>query len=152
VRSRRAVTATRNRHQVDVGSEDFRGVVRVCPQNLSPGLILRYLAYSPYSYVLKLLYACASIGPLKPEPPVHVCSQPAEFGGEAMPGSVRRQRKAELRSLRGRATDTLVQWVVRMTMRLSRLIAAEPWKRAPHLSARARKAQGWSVAFRNRFT
>jgi hypothetical protein len=71
-----------------------------------------------------------------------------------MPGSVRRQRKAELRSLRGRATGTVVQWVVRMTMRLSRLIAAEPWKRAPHLSARprARKAQGWSVAFRNRFS
>jgi hypothetical protein len=71
-----------------------------------------------------------------------------------MPGSVRRQRKTELSSLRGRATDTVVQWFVRMTMRLSRLIAAEPWKRAPHRSARPRthKAQDWSVSFRNPFS
>ena len=70
-----------------------------------------------------------------------------------MPESVRRQRKAE-RSLRGRAKDTVVQWVVRMTMRLSRLIAAEPWKRTQSLPARARvrKALDWSVAFRNRFS
>ena len=71
-----------------------------------------------------------------------------------MPGSVRRQRKAEVGSLRGRATDTVVQWVVRMTMRLSRLIAAEPWKRTQSSPARARmrKAQDWSVSFRNLFS
>jgi hypothetical protein len=71
-----------------------------------------------------------------------------------MLGSVRRQRKAELSSLRGRAANTVVQWVVRMTMRLSRLIAAEPWKRARSSPARerVRKALDWSVAFRNRFS
>lgn len=71
-----------------------------------------------------------------------------------MSGSVRRQRKAELRSLRGRAAETVIQWIVRMTMRLSRFIAAEPWKRAPHLPARSRtrKALNWSVAFRNLFS
>jgi hypothetical protein len=70
-----------------------------------------------------------------------------------MPGSVHRQRKAELSSRRGRAANTVVQWVVRMTMRLSRLIAAEPWKRTQSSPARARmrKAQDWSVSFRNLF-
>lgn len=70
-----------------------------------------------------------------------------------MPGSVHRQRKIELSSLRGRATEAVVRWVVRMTMRLSRLIAAEPWKRTRRSPARARmrKAQDWSVSFRNLF-
>jgi hypothetical protein len=71
-----------------------------------------------------------------------------------MPESVRRQRKAELSSLRGRAANTVIQWVVRMTMRLSRLIAAEPWRRTQSSPARerVRKALDWSVAFRNRFS
>ena len=70
-----------------------------------------------------------------------------------MPGSVDRQRKTELLSLRGRATEAVVQWVVRTTMRLSRLIAAEPWNRtrSSPAHARMRKAQDWSVSFRNLF-
>ena len=48
-----------------------------------------------------------------------------------MPGSVRRQREAELPSIRGRAAATLVRYVVRMTMLFSTLISAEPWKRTP---------------------
>jgi hypothetical protein len=71
-----------------------------------------------------------------------------------MPGSVRRQREAELPSIRGRAAATLVRYVVRMTMLFSTLISAEPWKRTPHLPARprTRKAQDWSVSFRNLFS
>jgi hypothetical protein len=79
-----------------------------------------------------------------------------------MPGSVRRQREAELLSVRGRAAETLVRYVVRMTMLFSTLISAEPWKRPPRLSPRlsprlparprARKAQDWSVSFRNLFS
>ena len=71
-----------------------------------------------------------------------------------MPGSVRRQREAELLSIRGRAAETLVRYVVRMTMLFSTLISAEPWKRTPRLPARPRmaKAQDWSVSFRNLFS
>ena len=71
-----------------------------------------------------------------------------------MPGSVRRQRQAELLSMRGRAAETLVRYVVRMTMLFSTLISAEPWKRTPRLPARprTRKAQDWSVSFRNLFS
>ena len=67
-----------------------------------------------------------------------------------MPGSVRRQREAELLSIRGRAAETLVRYVVRMTMLFSTLISAEPWKRTSRLPTR--KAQNWSVSFRNLFS
>ncbi len=71
-----------------------------------------------------------------------------------MPGSVRRQREAELPSIRGRAAATLVRYVVRMTMLFSTLISAEPWKQTSRVPARprTRKAQDWSVSFRNLFS
>jgi hypothetical protein len=70
-----------------------------------------------------------------------------------MPGSVRRE-EAEPLPMRGRAAETLVRYVVRMTMLFSTLICAEPWKRTPRLPARprTRKAQDWSVSFRNLFS
>jgi hypothetical protein len=71
-----------------------------------------------------------------------------------MPGSVRRQREAELLSIRGRAAEKLVRYVVRITMLFSTLISAEPWTQTSRLSARprTRKAQDWSVSFRNLFS
>jgi hypothetical protein len=71
-----------------------------------------------------------------------------------MPGSIRRQREAELLSMRGRAAATLVRYVVRMTMLFGTLISAEPWKQTPGLPARpgTRKAQDWSVSVRNLFS
>lgn len=70
-----------------------------------------------------------------------------------MSGSVRRE-EAEPLPMRGWAADTAIRWVVHMTMLFSSLISAEPWKRTPRLSARlrTRKAQDWSVSFRNLFS
>ena len=71
-----------------------------------------------------------------------------------MPGSVRRQREAEMVSMKGRAAQTLVRYVVRTAMLFSTLISAEPWNRTPSLPTRprTRKAQHWSVSFRNLFS
>lgn len=70
-----------------------------------------------------------------------------------MPESVRRE-EAEPLPIRGRAAETAVWCVVRMTMLLSTLICAEPWKRTSHALARPRmrKSQDWSVSFRNLFS
>jgi hypothetical protein len=70
-----------------------------------------------------------------------------------MCGSVRRG-EAEPLPVRGWAAEAAVRCVVRITMLLSTLISAEPWKRnrRPPARARTRKALDWSVSFRNLFS
>ena len=69
-----------------------------------------------------------------------------------MPGSVRRE-EAETPQIRRQAAEMVVWYVVRMTMLLSTLISAEPW-RTPRSPAcpQMRKAQNWSVSLRNLFS
>jgi hypothetical protein len=67
-----------------------------------------------------------------------------------MPGSVRRE-EAEPLPIRGRAAETAVWCVVRMTMLLTALMCAEPWTHPP-ARPRMRKSQNWSVTFRNLFS
>jgi len=67
---------------------------------------------------------------------------------------VRRVGDAKLPPTQGRAVQMGVGWLVRMTMVLSTLIAAEPLKRTRRSRVRARSSKvfDWSVAFRNLFS